>query len=195
MNWIINNWLEIFGTLTGFVYIYLSIKENILLWPVGLVSCFVYIFVFYDSKFYADMTLQIYYVIISAYGWYNWKHERIVKNKKLEITKMPINKWIVLILLSVTLFVIIGFSLDKFTDTTIPYGDAFTTTLGIIATWMLTKKYIEQWLIWIIADFVAILLYIYKGLYPTTILYFVFAVMAIVGYKEWKKSMLNDKKQ
>ncbi len=194
VDWIIDNWVEIFGALTGLLYIYFSIKENILLWPIGLISCTVYIFVFFDTKFYADMTLQIYYVIISVYGWYYWKKEKQkdshTEKKNHSIVNTPKKQYIPIIVFTVLIFLIIGYILDKYTDSTLPYGDAITTSLGIIGTWMLAKKHIENWLVWIVADFISVGLYFYKELYPTVILYLVFAIMAIVGYFEWKKTML-----
>jgi len=195
IDWVITNWIEIFGALTGVLYIYFSIKQNILLWITGLISCSVYIIVFYQSKFYADMSLQLYYVVISIYGWYIWAKGKTNDNTELKVTKTPRNQILVLSLLSIFLFLLIGIGLDKFTDSPIPYGDSLTTSLGIVATWMLAKKYIEQWIIWIIVDFFAAGLYLYKELYPTTILYIIFAIMAFVGYKEWKKSMLTIDKE
>ncbi len=194
--WIYDNWLEIFGALTGLIYIFLSIKENILLWPVGLISCSVYIYVFFTSKFYADMSLQFYYVVVSIYGWYNWaKGKKNNKKEELSVIKTPKKRILPLSVASILLFFAIAFILFKFTDSPVPFGDSFTTSMGIIATWMLAKKYIEQWIIWIIVDLFAAGLYIYKELYPTALLYIIFGVMAAIGYKEWKKSMLNAKKQ
>lgn len=191
-DWLSDNWLEIFGAITGGLYIYLSIKENILLWLVGIISCTVYVVVFYDSKFYADMSLQVYYVIISIYGWYNWARKKKITDKEFKVLKIPKRHLIIYAVATFLLFVAIGYSLDKFTDSPLPYGDSLTTSLGIVATYMLTKKYIEQWVIWIIVDFIAAGMYFYKELFPTAILYVIFAIMAIVGYKEWKKSMLNE---
>jgi len=86
-------------------------------------------------------------------------------------------------------FSLIYYVLDRYTDSSVPLGDSFTTALAIVATWMLTRKIIEQWFLWIIANVVSIALYIYKGLYPTVILYAVYAGMAVYGYLEWKRSM------
>ena len=99
---------------------------------------------------------------------------------------------ILFFLLFIASWVGIYFVLDRYTDSTVPLGDSFTTALAIVATWMLTQKIIEQWFLWIIANVVSIGLYIYKGLYPTVILYAVYAVMAVYGYVEWKRSMKNQ---
>ena len=191
MNWVARHWVEIFGAITGLLYIYFSIKEKILLWPIGIISSAIYIYVFFFSKFYADMSLQIYYLIISIYGWILWAKGKSPENKdNIEITKTPRKLYFLLLLITFILFIAMGIILDKATDSPLPYWDAFTTALSITATWMLAKKYIEQWLIWIVVDFVSTILYIYKGLYPTVILFTVFTIMAVVGYREWKKSLV-----
>lgn len=192
LDWIKTNWLEIFGAATGLLYIYFSIKQNILLWITGLISCSVYIIVFFNTKFYADMALQFYYVGVSIYGWIYWAETKTKSNEPLKVSKTPKIELFILSILSVIIFFVIGIFLDRLTDSPIPFGDSFTTTFGIIATWMLAKKYIEQWIIWIIVDFVAAALYFYKQLYPTTILYVIFAVMAFIGYFQWKKSLINE---
>lgn len=189
MNWLENNWIELFGALTGLLYIYLEIKENIWLWFVGILSCSVYIYVFFVSKFYADMALQVYYVVISIYGWYNWKKGSVKTSEELKISKIPILKIIVVAVLGIIIWMAIGFVLDKLTDSPFPYWDSLTTTLGIVGTWMLTQKYIEQWFVWIVCDIICVGLYFYKDLYPTAILYFIFAVLAVLGYFRWLKTM------
>jgi len=191
IQWLQHNWLEIFGALTGLLYIYLEIKGNIWLWPVGIISSVVYIIVFFVSKFYADMSLQVYYLIISIYGWALWarKKETLADKKELKISRVPKKIYLLLIIITLVLWAAIGIFLDKLTDSPIPYWDAFTTALSITATWMLAKKYIEQWIIWIIADLVSMGLYIYKDLIPTAILFTVFTTMAFVGYFNWLKIM------
>ena len=194
MNWIIENWVEIFGAIAGIAYIYLSIKENILLWPVGLITTIVYIYVFFVSKFYADMSLQVYYIVISIYGWYFWlRGKKNQKNDSLQISKTPMKLALILIAVTFVLFVAISQILVNFTDSPVPYWDAFTTSVSIVATWMLAKKYLEHWLIWIIVDIVSAILYFWKGLYPTVVLFAVYTIMAVVGYYQWRKSLKSDK--
>ncbi len=183
-------WIEIFGVVTGIIYVILEVRQNRLLWPLGFFTSAAYVYIFFTGKFYADMGLQVYYVLISIYGWYFWSRGG-AKTKKGELPVVRINRRQL-----VLLFLTFGFSwaaiyfvLDRYTDSTVPLGDSFTTALAIVATWMLTRKIIEQWFLWIIANVVSIGLYIYKGLYPTVILYAIYAGMAVYGYFEWKKSM------
>ncbi|MFO7827039.1 MAG: nicotinamide riboside transporter PnuC [Bacteroidales bacterium] len=188
--WISNNYIELTGSIFGLLYIILSIKQNIWCWPVGLITSALYIYVFFVTKFYADMGLQVYYLIVSIYGWYFWLYGG--KNKKqdnLKISKTGFWLSIYLILATAILFAVIAFILVNYTDSEIPYWDAFTTAGSFVATWMLARKIIEHWLIWIVVDSVSLGLYIYKGLYATVFLFAVYTVLAVIGYIEWKKEL------
>lgn len=186
--WLTGNKIELLGAILGLIYIFFSIRQNILTWPTGLLTSAFYIVVFYQSGFYADMGLQVYYVIISIYGWYFWLSGKQNKDKKqLPVRTTSIQLWIKLGVAFLAIYAVILFILLKFTDSTVPFMDTLTTALSIIATWMLAKKYIEHWLIWIFVDFVSVGLYIYKGLWPTVILFAVYTAMAFWGYSEWKK--------
>ncbi|PID92245.1 MAG: nicotinamide mononucleotide transporter [Bacteroidetes bacterium] len=183
-------WIEIFGAITGLLYVTLEVRQNRWLWPLGFLSSAVYIYVFFVGKFYADAGLQVYYVVISIYGWYCWsRHPKQEGKKELPVRRIKGTEGTVLALLFLLLWFLIYYILDHFTDSLIPLGDAFTTALAIVATWMLTRKIIEQWLLWIVANTVALALYIYKGLYPTALLYFVYTVMAVVGLYSWRRDL------
>ncbi len=186
--WLKTYAIEIFGVISGLLYLVFSIRQNIWLWPLGLITSALYIYVFFTARLYADMGLQVYYLLVSLYGWYNWKFHP-ENEEKQELPISTLNKKSVLILFGVSLLIygIIAFILVNFTDGDIPYWDAFTTAFSITATWMLARKILEQWLVWIVVDAVSMGLYIYKGLYPTVILFFVYTTLAIVGYIKWKK--------
>ncbi len=183
-------WIEIFGVVTGILYVILEVKQNRFLWPLGIITSAAYIYIFFTGKFYADMGLQVYYVLISIYGWYYWSRGGEKSGKgELPVVRINRQQLILLFLTFAFSWALIYFVLDRYTDSSVPLGDSFTTALAIVATWMLTRKIIEQWFLWIIANVVSIALYIYKGLYPTVILYAVYAGMAVYGYLEWKRSM------
>ncbi len=185
-------WIELFGVVTGILYVILEVKQNRLLWPLGIITSAAYVYIFFTGKFYADMGLQVYYVLISIYGWYYWSRGGTKSEKgALRVVRINRQQLFLLFLTFALSWVGIYFVLDRYTDSTVPLGDSFTTALAIVATWMLTRKIIEQWFLWIIANVVSIGLYIYKGLYPTVILYAVYAGMAVYGYMEWKRSMNN----
>ena len=194
LEWLINNKIELLGAILGIAYISFSIRQNILTWPTGLATSALYIFVFFQSKFYADMGLQIYYVGISIYGWYYWiKGSKPENSTIVPVRRTSKNLWFKLIAIALILYFAILIILLNFTGSDVPFMDSFTTALSIIATWMLAKKYIEQWLIWIFVDIISAGLYIYKELWPTVILFAVYTVMAYLGYIEWRKDLKMER--
>ncbi len=184
--WVISNYIEVLATITGLIYLIYSVKGNILLWVFGLITSLLYVYVFFQSKIYADMGINIYYVIISIYGWIHWSRPKNM-TKELPVLKINFKLGLILFLLSILIFVIISVLLKQFTDSDIALWDAFTTSLSIIATWMLARKIIEHWIIWIVVDAVSVGLYVYKGLYPTVFLFVVYTSLAVLGYFEWYK--------
>ena len=128
----------------------------------------------------------------AIYGWVHWtsRSRKQVEGADTELPVIRLNKklFIILIVVWLILWQIIGYVLSNFTDSTIPYCDAFTTAGGIVTTWMLTRKILEQWLFWIFIDLLSIGLYVWRGLYATTILFAIYIIMAIFGYRQWKKA-------
>jgi len=189
LTYIQNNWIEIVGAILSLIYLYLSIKQMVSLWFFGIISSLFYIVVFFQSKLYADMSLQYYYVFISIYGWIHWKKGTTENNKELPAIRINNRFIIISVVATAVIYIIYYLVLLNFTDSTIPKSDALVGALSVIGTWMLAKKFIENWLVWIVADALCIGLYIYKGLYPTSVLFAIYTVMAWVGYLQWKKSI------
>jgi nicotinamide mononucleotide transporter len=187
--WAFSHKIELVATLFGLVYILLSIRQHIFTWPAGIITSVLYCVVFFEAKFYAGMGLQFYYVIISGYGWWSWSRgsQKGKASERLYVSHTATNLWIRLFILNLFLTLLMYFLLGSYTDSPLPFGDAFTTSLSIIATWMLARKKIEHWLIWIFIDLVCISLYLYKGLYPTVFLFAVYTLMAGIGFYEWRK--------
>ncbi len=192
MNWIIDHIIEIIGTLSGLIFLSLEIKQNKWLWPVGLLTSLMYIYVFLVAKLYADMSLQVYYVVISVYGWMLWSQGKNSSKNEMPVVGLNKKQFVSLFIASIIIYLIISYVLVNFTDGNIPYWDAFTTALSIVATWMLAKKIIEQWLVWVIVNGISLVLYIYKGLYPTSVLYFFYMALSVVGYMQWRKDMILE---
>jgi len=189
--WFISHYEEVLGTIFSLIYLYFSIKQNIWLWPLGIISSAIYIYIFFNAGIYADMGLQVYYVLISIYGWYYWTYGKKGDNtQKLKVQFAGEKMMVVLLIITTVLFIFISQILLNFTDSKIPYWDALTTAASITATWMLAKKYIEHWLVWIVVDFISAGIYFYRELYITIFLYLVYAIMAIIGYFQWKKDIL-----
>ena len=187
--WASENSVEIGGTLFGLIYVWFSIKQNLLTWPAGIISSLLYCWVFFNARFYAQTGLQVYYVFISVYGWWSWHHSSNVgsTSKYLTISYTNWALWIKLILLNFAIAFLIYYITSSYTNDSIPLTDAFIASLSVIATWMLARKKIEQWLIWIFVDLISAGLYLYRGLYPTVLLFIVYTIMAGIGYFEWRK--------
>lgn len=190
LNWISVNWVEILAALVSVTYVILTIKQIIWLWLFGILSAILYAWVYGHSGFYAGMALQGYYAIISVYGWFHWSARANEEGANGGIPVIRVSRRLLFILIAVWLFLwlFIGFMLNKYTDSTIPFWDAFTASGSIVATWMLARKILEQWLFWIFIDLVSIGLYVWQELYPTTVLFLVYIFMAIVGYRQWRKA-------
>jgi len=187
-NWISGNYIEVFGAITGIIYVILEIRQTIWLWPVGIVTSAVYIWVFYTSGFYADGSLQIYYLVISVLGWYWWRR-RDEEKSGLSVTRLKLKTGIVLGVVFVILYFVMWFVLTRFTDSPVPVWDSFITSLSIVATWMLARKIYEHWYLWIIVNAVSSVLFLYRGLYPTMVLYIIYCVMSFSGLRVWKRSI------
>lgn len=190
LDYIKTNWIEVVGAVLSLIYLYLSIKEKISLWIFGFLSSAFYIIVFFDAKFYADMSLQFYYLGVSVYGWFYWRNGNLNNDAILETTNIGRKLASKLTLISIPIFFVYYVILAKFTDSPIPISDSIVGMLSIIGTWMLAKKLIENWLIWIAADTLATGLFFYKGLYITAILFIIYTGMAIYGYIQWKKNLI-----
>ena len=178
--------LEIIGTIVGLAYLWFEYKASTHMWIAGIIMPAIYIFVYYEAGLYADFGINVYYLLAAVYGWCMWKYGGH-QEKELPITFMPIRNVLPLIIVTIAVFILIAFILIRFTDSTVPWIDSFTTALSIVGMWMLARKYIEQWWVWIVVDVVSAGLYIYKELYFTSALYLLYAIIAIFGYRKWKE--------
>ena len=182
--------LEIIGTLVGLVYLWLEYKASIWLWIASIIMPAIYIFVYYEAGLYADFGINIYYLGAAVYGWFVWKYgHKSQEEKELPITCMPKRSWLKSLVVFVVAQFVIAWMLINYTDSNVPWWDAFTTALSIIGMWMLARKYLEQWWVWFVVDVVCVGLYVYKELYFTEGLYVLYAIIAVFGWWNWKKLM------
>ena len=188
IKWLSGNYIELLGAILGIAYIFFSIRQSILTWPIGLLTSVLYVWVFFVSKLYADMGLQMYYVVISIYGWYEWLFGNTANHSEsIKVSRITLKLSIVLSVISFFLFLLIWFILKNYTDSPVPMADSLATALSIVATWMLARKILEHWLVWIFVDAFSVGLFWYKDLLPTVVLFVVYTVMAYIGYREWKQ--------
>ncbi len=194
------SWMEGIGAFAALVYLYFSINQKIWLWPMGILTSAFYMAVFFDARLYADMILQVYYLVVSVMGWMIWRNRQEEEHQEItQILKTSKQMALMLLLAFVILYAALTWALIKVPSminiaaSDMPYWDAFTTAASFVATWMLAKKLIEQWLIWVVVDFVAMAMYLYKGLYITAILFVIYTVMAIWGYFAWLRYLKLQK--
>ena len=193
LQWIIENKIEVIAATLSLIYLYFSINQKILLWLFGILSSLLYIVVYFQTTFYAYMSLQVYYVLISIYGWIYWRKSDSTTTG-LPVSKASFRLLLTCIAASLAVWLIL-YQILQLTDTDVASGDAFTTAIGAVATWMLARKILEHWLFWIVADSVSLMLYLHKEMYATAVLFLIYFIAAIVGYIKWKKGTSGNPKK
>jgi nicotinamide mononucleotide transporter len=183
--------LQIVGVCLGLLYLLLEYRASIWLWVVGLVMPVVHGVLYYKSGLYADMGMNAYYVAAGLYGWLVWHNRPRKKGAGFSITHTPVRLAVPLVAVAAVVFVAIWWVLTRYTDSTVPVWDALSTALSVVAMWMLSRKYVEQWLVWLVVDIISSGLYIYKGIPFTAGLYALYSVLAVAGYIRWRKIMIN----
>jgi len=182
------NPVEIVAAVFGVVSVFLSVRQNIWSWPTAIVNVGLYIFVFYEAKLYSDTGLQVIYVVLNVYGWYHWLYGG--KNRtELPVTRTRGRVGAVLVGLVALGTLLIGTLLARNTDAALPWVDSMTTSTSLVAQWMMTRKLLENWLVWVAVDVVYIAMYLNKALYVTAALYLVFLILSAMGYFQWRKAL------
>jgi nicotinamide mononucleotide transporter len=179
--------LEITAVVFGIISVLFARKNNILVYPTGLISTLIFIYILYNFKLYGEFIINIYYSVMSILGWYLWSRKNngqeefpisIMNSKEYKISGLIFTATLLFIALVYHFF-------DKFTDLT-AYVDAFTTALFFVGMWLMAKRKIENWIVWIIADIISVPLYFFKGLTVSSLQFIVFTIIAVLGYIEWK---------
>lgn len=184
--------LEIIAVVFGLLSVWYSKKINILVYPTGIISVVIYVYICLGAKLYADMGINFVYFVMSIYGWYNWTRKDSLK-KMLPISFCTKKEHLINIAMFLFFFISLSFILTNYTDSNVPYWDSLTTSIFIIGMWLMAMKKVENWILWIIGDIISIPLYFYKGLVLTSLQFTVFLGIAILGYYAWKKKYLEDK--
>jgi nicotinamide mononucleotide transporter len=180
--------LEIAAAAFGAWSVWLSVRQNILSWPTAIVNVVLYAVVFYEAKLYADMGLQVIYAILSVYGWYEWLYGGEGRTE-LHVTRTSRSVALRLVLIAATSAVLLGSMLHRTTDAALPYMDSALTSASLVAQWMMTRKLLENWIVWISVDVFYVGMFVYKGLCVTALLYAIFLGLAIKGWIDWRNSM------
>jgi nicotinamide mononucleotide transporter len=183
------NWIELFASCAGLLSVGFSIKRSIWCWPTGLIQVVLFIYIFYHAKLYSDVLLHIIYAGLQIYGWISWRKVVSASNQPIPIsrsTPLSLSAWCTLALLGGLTW---GWGMSRFTDAAAPFGNALVMSGSLVAQWLLVQRKIETWLFWIAVDLLAISVYLQQSLYFTSVLYMVFLVMCLIGWRAWGRSL------
>ncbi|HEV2642732.1 MAG TPA: nicotinamide riboside transporter PnuC [Candidatus Elarobacter sp.] len=180
--------LELIAVVFGIVSVYLSTRENIWSWPTALVNVALFFVLFYRSGLYSDTGLQVVYFALSLYGWYEWLYGG-AGHTAIAVSRTTRRTWPALAAIGVVVWAALGAITSRLPGTALPYMDAATTTVSLLAQWMMTRKLIENWLLWIAVDVIYVGMFVYKGLYLTAFNYGIYLALAVAGYVAWRRSL------
>ena len=182
----LTSWWEVPAVVLAILYLVLAARENIWCWAAGFASTAIYVYVFFDVKLFLESALQIYYLVIAVYGWYQWRHP-IDQSSTLPISTWSLKKHCAVIAATSAIVVMSGYLLSENTEAALPYVDAFTTWYAVVTTYMVAKKILENWGYWFVIDSALVYLSYSRGLYLTALLYVAYLVIIVFGYLKWKK--------
>ena len=179
--------LEWIAALAGAISVYLSARENIWSWPTAIVNVGLYIIVFRRTGLYSDMGLQVVYLVLSIYGWYQWLYGG-AERTQLTVSRATMLEWLIATPIALVFWLALGRYTSTLQGVALPYLDSCLTTISLVAQWMMTRKRLENWVLWILVDIVYVPVYVYKHLPVTAVLYAVFLVLAVLGLRSWRRS-------
>lgn len=185
------SWLEWLGFVSTIACIYLAAKENILNWPISILSIIISAVLYFQSHLFGDFALQFYFLFTAFYGWWFWFTKK--KEKERPIVSIKTRHWVIVIIIVVLLTLILGYLLAKYTPSNVPYQDGFCTAVSLVAQIMLTRKILENWILWILVDICYVPLLIYKNLNIYALLYAILVVIALKGYLDWRDTYREQK--
>jgi nicotinamide mononucleotide transporter len=180
--------VEFIGVVLGIVTVYLSAKENIWSWPTALVNAAMFVIVFFRTGLYSDFGLQIIYFVLSLYGWYEWLYGG-ANRTELHVTRTPARLWLIFLMVGLASWGVLSGITSRLPNAALPFMDSALVTVSLIAQYMMTKKYLENWILWIVVDVFYVGMFIYKKLNLTAFNYLVYLGLAVVGYVAWRRSL------
>ena len=193
MAYLAANWLEIVGLISGLLCVWLLIRENVLTFPLGLIYAVVTVIVVARANLFADVILNLYYVVMNAYGWYFWVYGARERRRSdvLLVAWVPTNQWPAIAAVIVLGTVLMGVFFSTQTSASLPYPDSFTTVASFVAMWMSARKYLESWILWLVIDVVQVGLYVVKGIEAYALLYLIYLFMAVYGWLSWRRHLVT----
>ena len=175
---------EVAAVVLALAYLLLAMRENILCWYAAFASTAIYLFLFWDVSLLMESALQLFYLLIAIYGWWQWRHRKS-DGEPLRIHRWPVTTHLLACTAVGLLTLLFGYVLDNYTSAALPYLDSFTTWGAVVTTYMVTRKVLENWLYWIAIDGAAIYLYVDRELYLTALLFVLYVILVIIGFFQW----------
>lgn len=185
-------WIEAFAVIFSIAYVILAAYQNNWCWLAAIISVSLYIYICFTAKLYSETGLQLFYLVMAFYGWWQWTRKS-KENKIAEIIILDLKKNLQILILGIGITLPFFFITKNYTDAALPFSDALVTAFSLIATFMVTKKILENWIYWIAIDSLAVFIYLNRGLQLTAILYFIYVIIAVVGFINWRKEFLQYK--
>jgi nicotinamide mononucleotide transporter len=186
--WFSAHGLELTAVVFGIISVLLSVRQHIWSWPTGIINVSLFFALFFQSGLYSDMGLQVVYFVLSVYGWYEWLYGG-ANRTELHVSRAPRSMYVILPAIGVAFWFALAQITRRLPGTALPYLDAALTTGSLAAQWMMTRKFVENWALWIALDVVYVGMFIFKGLYLTAANYAVYLVLAVMGHIAWKRSL------
>ena len=185
-NFIVQNWLEITAVIFAILYLILAVKQNILCWIAGIISSVLYFFIMQKAGLYMEAYLQVFYVVMGIYGWSQWSASN-ASNPIFIVNTWSKYQHMIAISIILALSLLSGFLLERYTDAALPFLDALVSWGAVVATYMVAKKLLENWIYWFVIDATSIFLFIERGLWLSAVLFATYLVIIFFGYQSWNK--------
>jgi nicotinamide mononucleotide transporter len=180
-------WLELAAFVLALWMVFANMRVQLIAWPLAIVSSLAYMVLFAHSKLYGEASLQILFVIVAAWGWWQWKFARLADGQALRVRRIDLRTGFIVAAAALAAWPLLGMALRRFTDTDVPFFDALPTAGSIAGQWLLGRQYVENWPVWLGVNVISVALFAYKGLWLTVLLYALFAVLSGVGWRAWNQ--------
>jgi nicotinamide mononucleotide transporter len=180
-------WLELVAFVLALWMVFANMRVQLIAWPLAIASSLAYMVLFAHSRLYGEASLQVFFALIAAWGWWQWRFGRQADGRALAVRTLAPRARAVLAALTLAVWPLLGALLDHFTDSDVPYWDALPTTGSVAGQWLLGRQYVENWPVWVAVNVASIVLFSVKGLWLTVVLYALFGVLAFIGWQAWRR--------
>jgi nicotinamide mononucleotide transporter len=180
-------WVEVIAFVLAIWMVLANMRVQLIAWPLAIASSLAYMVLFAHSRLYGEASLQVFFALIAAWGWWQWRFGRQADGRALAVRTLAPRARAVLAALTLAVWPLLGALLDHFTDSDVPYWDALPTTGSVAGQWLLGRQYVENWPVWVAVNVASIVLFSVKGLWLTVVLYALFGVLAFIGWQAWRR--------